>query len=100
MIILFLITGIFIGIILNEKSYLLKISNYISNISLLILIAAMGANLGNDKKIIENLTSIGFQAVIFAIMSIIFSILVLKLFNRILFSKALINKTPLYKKYK
>jgi len=100
MIILFLITGIFIGIILNEKSYLLKISNYISNISLLILIVAMGMNLGNDKKIIENLTSIGFQAVIFAIMSIIFSILVLKLFNRILFSKDLINKSEAINKDK
>lgn len=60
MIILFLITGIFIGVIVNEKSHILKIAGFISNIFLLILITAMGANLGNNKKIIENLNSIGF----------------------------------------
>ena len=84
LILFFLISGILIGFKVGEESSFLKISDSITKLGLIILLAAMGANLGSNEEIFLQLGKIGLQAFLFAIISIIFSVLFIVLFRRIL----------------
>ncbi|SHM54797.1 lysine exporter LysO family protein [Halanaerobium congolense] len=84
LIILFLFTGILLGFHLDEKNYFVKFADLITKIGLVILLLAMGANLGSNEKIFLQLGEIGFQALVFAAVSIIFSVLAVIIFVKIL----------------
>ncbi len=84
LILFFLISGILIGFKVGDDSTFLKISDTITKLGLIILLAAMGANLGSNEEIFLQLGKIGLQAFLFAIISIIFSVLFIVLFRKIL----------------
>ena len=84
LILFFLISGILIGFKVGDDSTFLKISDTITKLGLIILLAAMGANLGSNEEIFLQLGKIGLQAFLFAIISIIFSVLFIVMFRKIL----------------
>jgi len=84
LIILFLFTGMLLGFFLDEKNYFVKFSDLITKIGLVVLLLAMGANLGSNEQIFMQLGKIGFQAFIFAAVSIIFSVLAVIIFVKIM----------------
>jgi uncharacterized membrane protein YbjE (DUF340 family) len=83
LIILFLLTGILLGFKLNQENKFVKFADLITKVGLVILLLAMGANLGSNDQIVLQLGEIGFQAFIFAAVSIIFSLLAVIIFVRI-----------------
>ena len=83
LIILFLFTGILLGFKLEEENYFVKFADLITKVGLVILLLAMGANLGSSDQIVLQLGEIGFQAFIFAAASIIFSLLAVIIFAKI-----------------
>ena len=83
LIILFLFTGILLGFKLDEKNKFVIFADLITKIGLVILLLAMGANLGSSDQIVLQLGEIGFQAFIFAAASIIFSLLAVIIFVNI-----------------
>jgi uncharacterized membrane protein YbjE (DUF340 family) len=83
LIILFLVTGILLGFKLNQENKFVKFADLITKVGLVILLLAMGANLGSNDQIVLQLGQIGFQAFIFAAVSIIFSLLAVIIFVRI-----------------
>jgi uncharacterized membrane protein YbjE (DUF340 family) len=84
LIIFFLFAGILLGFYLDEKNYFVKFADLITKIGLVVLLLAMGANLGSNEQIFMQLGEIGFQAFIFAAVSIIFSVLAVIIFVKVL----------------
>jgi uncharacterized membrane protein YbjE (DUF340 family) len=84
LIIFFLFTGILLGFFLDEKNYFVKFADLITKIGLVVLLLAMGANLGSNEQIFRQLGEIGFQAFVFAAVSIIFSVLAVAIFVKIM----------------
>jgi uncharacterized membrane protein YbjE (DUF340 family) len=73
-----------LGFFLDEKNYFVKFADLITKIGLVVLLLAMGANLGSNEQIFRQLGEIGFQAFIFAAVSIIFSVLAVIIFAKIM----------------
>lgn len=80
LIIFFLFAGVTLGFFLDEKNYFVKFADLITKIGLVVLLLAMGANLGSNEQIFMQLGEIGFQAFVFAAVSIIFSVLAVYIF--------------------
>lgn len=83
LIIFFLFTGILLGFKLDSENHFVKFADLITKVGLVILLLAMGANLGSNDRIVLQLGEIGFQAFVFAAVSIIFSLLAVIIFVRI-----------------
>ena len=81
LILAFLITGFIIGYFKPLPNIFYKYSGYITEIGLIILLASMGARIGVDKSIINQLGVIGLKSFVLALFSIIGSVLFLKLFS-------------------
>lgn len=82
-IIVFFILGIIIGLFqLIPKKYM-KFNSKLQTISLIILIFGMGTSIGGDEKILKSLNEVGLKAFAFAIISIIFSVIILFAFSKI-----------------
>ncbi|RAK11886.1 uncharacterized membrane protein YbjE (DUF340 family) [Halanaerobium saccharolyticum] len=83
LIIFFLFTGILLGFKLDEKNHFVKFADSITKVGLVFLLLAMGAGLGSNNQIVLQLGEIGFQAFVFAAVSIIFSLLAVIIFVKI-----------------
>lgn len=82
-IIVFFGLGIIIGLFqLIPKKYM-KFNSKLQTISLIILIFGMGTSIGGDEKILKSLNEVGLKAFAFAIISIIFSVIILFAFSKI-----------------
>lgn len=82
-IIIFFGLGIIIGLFqLIPKQYM-KFNSKLQTISLIILIFGMGTSIGGDEKILKSLNEVGLKAFAFAILSIIFSIIILFIFSKV-----------------
>ena len=84
LIIFFLFTGILLGFKLDEENHFVRFADLITRVGLVILLLAMGANLGSNNQIVRQLGEIGFQAFVFAAVSIIFSLAAVILFVKIM----------------
>ena len=84
LIIFFLLTGILLGFKMSAENKFVKFADLITKMGLVILLLAMGANLGSSDQIVFQLGEIGFQAFIFAAVSIIFSLLAVIFFVKIM----------------
>lgn len=95
LIILFLFTGILLGFYLDEKNHFVRFADLITKFGLVVLLIAMGANLGSNEQIFRQLGEIGLQAFVFAAISIIFSVLAVIIFVKILdLNNLLLNADP------
>lgn len=75
LVILSLVAGIAIGYLRPPKAGGLKMIQWMTLAGLFILLAAMGAQLGSDDKVLANLDRIGLKALLLASMSVLGSIL-------------------------
>ncbi|MDI3547525.1 MAG: hypothetical protein PWR10_1177 [Halanaerobiales bacterium] len=79
MIVLFLLIGFLAGYIEPISKKIFRIAEVITRIGLIVLLAAMGAKIGVDDRIFTQLSTIGFQALMLALGSVIGSIFLVKL---------------------
>ncbi len=79
MIISFLIIGFLIGYFEVLPSRFYDLTDHITNIGLIFLLASMGAKIGVNEKILNQIDKIGLQALTISIGSIIGSIIILKI---------------------
>src|SRR6056297_1984290 len=77
LILFFLATGFFAG----YKGWFKRITNRIIDWGLIILLMVMGARMGIDDNILHQIHTLGIQAICFALASIIFSILIVKIIS-------------------
>ena len=84
MIISFLIIGFLIGYFEVLPSRFYDLTDHITNIGLIFLLASMGAKIGVNEKILNQIDKIGLQALTISIGSIIGSIIILKISLKII----------------
>lgn len=87
LIILFLFSGFTIGFLKPLSKKFFKIAENITKFGLIILLASMGAKIGVDDRVINQLGSIGYQAFFIALSSLLGSVLLVKLFSYRLFEQ-------------
>ena len=79
-----MVVGIIVGYIYNNKKKFIKFSEKLTNWTIYLLLFLLGVGIGANKKIINNLDTIGYNALILTIGavlgSIICALIVYKLF--------------------
>lgn len=75
-IILFLCTGMAIGLFFNLGEKAKKLNSNLQLIGLVLLLGSMGISIGANPKIMSNLSAIGFQSFLYALTSVVFSTLI------------------------
>lgn len=70
-----LVAGIVIGFFCSLKDNWLKMVQWLTMAGLFILLAAMGAQLGSNEKVLANLERIGLQALLLASLAVLGSII-------------------------
>jgi len=79
---LILILGAIIGNKKLLKDSVMKKLDHIQTFSLLLLLFIMGVSIGMDKDVITSFATIGMQAAILAVFSVVFSILGVKVISK------------------
>lgn len=74
--------GAFIGNRKLLKDSIMKKLDHIQTLALLLLLFIMGISIGMDRDVITSFATIGIQAIILAVFSVIFSILGVKLVSK------------------
>lgn len=82
-----IIIGAFIGYKKFVHKIVLKKIISIQSISILILLFVMGIKIGGDKKVISSFFTLGYQALIFSVFSIAFSIIFVMIIKRFIIYK-------------
>lgn len=83
-IILSLLAGFFVGFKSNITEKMIKINSKMQTLCLVLLIFVMGMGIGMNKEVLDNLSTLGFKAVLFAVVTSMGSVLVVYLFSFIL----------------
>ncbi|MGL5439215.1 MAG: LysO family transporter [Filifactoraceae bacterium] len=78
-----LVVGALIGRYINITEKRLKLIGDIQFICLLVLLFFMGANLGLDKEVLKNFGTMGFNASLFSLFTIGFSVLGIFFYKKI-----------------
>lgn len=73
-IILVLFVGMIIGMIIRPEDKTKKRIGQLQFLGVMILLFAMGAGLGLNDQLLSNLSNMGIEALVFAIMTSVFSI--------------------------
>lgn len=74
-VILFLISGIAIGSLLQKKERLIKITDRLSTWFIYVFLFLLGISIGGDEEIIDNFGKLGIQAIILTVGAISGSVL-------------------------
>ena len=83
-IIIVLIIGMVIGSKITPTDQVKSITGKFQFIGVMILIGSMGAALGLNDTLLSNLNNMGLEALVFAVLTSLFSILVVYLSSRLL----------------
>lgn len=75
-IILFLCAGIAIGLFFNLSDRAKKFNSGLQLLGLVLLLGSMGISIGANPKIMNNLSTIGFQSFLYALTSVVFSTII------------------------
>jgi len=84
LILFFLLAGFTAGYYNPQAKSFIEFAGMITKIGLIFLLISMGARMGIDKRIINQLNQIGLQALIIALASIAGSIIIIKIFSIII----------------
>ncbi|OQY37776.1 MAG: hypothetical protein B6226_04750 [Candidatus Cloacimonetes bacterium 4572_65] len=72
---LLFLLGIITGTIFKKREKLFTLSGYITTISLYLMLLFLGLSIGFNKSIMDNMAQLGLTSFLFAIVSIIGSII-------------------------
>lgn len=70
-----MLLGIGLGTLIGNHKIIRKINTPIQHIAIAILILSMGISLGSSPTFLQDLSQLGFKAVVFGVMTVLFSIL-------------------------
>ncbi|QVK19042.1 LysO family transporter [Mycoplasmatota bacterium] len=77
--------GIGIGALNLVPKKIIKYNDHLSTISVFSLLFVMGISIGSNKKVINDLYRIGLSGLLYAFLSVLFSMLVVYILTGILF---------------
>jgi uncharacterized membrane protein YbjE (DUF340 family) len=74
--ILLLIVGVFLGLLLNKKKRIVKLTGKLTDVSIFLLLFFLGVSVGMNEKIVSNFRNIGLQALWITLAATVGSVLV------------------------
>jgi uncharacterized membrane protein YbjE (DUF340 family) len=86
-IVLSLVVGFFVGYKSNINEKMVKMNSRIQTLCLVLLIFVMGMGIGMNKEVLNNLSTLGLKAILFAVITSAGSVFVVYLFSFILEKK-------------
>lgn len=78
--------GMVLGHLLRNKTKIISVNNKLTTLSIFLLLFVLGYGVGADEKIISNLMSLGWDALVLSLGSIFGSILCVRFVERKFFS--------------
>ncbi|MCK8061369.1 MULTISPECIES: LysO family transporter [unclassified Fusibacter] len=82
-----LVLGIIVGTRVPKESGFLKLNGKLQHFGVLALIFTMGIAIGLDDEIFKNISAIGYQALLYAVITVVLSIFMVQLFTRLLLKR-------------
>lgn len=82
-----LIAGFLVGFKSKINEKMVKVNSTIQTLCLVLLIFVMGMGIGMNKEVLNNLSTLGLKAILFAVISSVGSVLVVYLFSFVLEKK-------------
>ncbi|MEA5084584.1 MAG: LysO family transporter [Lachnospiraceae bacterium] len=82
-----LMVGFVVGFKSNINEKMVKVNSRMQTLCLVLLIFVMGIGIGMNKEVLNNLSTLGLKAILFAVISIAGSVFVVYLFSFILEKK-------------
>ncbi len=86
-----MIAGIIAGVFIHQKPKLIKLNDRLISLAIYLLLFLLGISVGLNKTIIQNIGTLGFQALIITLGAISGSVLMSWLIWRVLFRSEQIN---------
>lgn len=83
-ILIFLLVGMFIGSTFKMTDKMKLINGKLQHLGVVLLLFTMGASIGLDRNLLRNLQILGLKAAVFAILTSIFSIIIVYVSIRLL----------------
>ncbi|HOV13420.1 MAG TPA: LysO family transporter [Spirochaetota bacterium] len=74
-VIISMIIGVFFGFLFREKLRIIKFADKLSNIVIFFLLFTLGLSIGVNKKIVENISTLGLKAFLISIGAVIGSLI-------------------------
>lgn len=82
-----MILGIGIGLLIGNKPKIIKVISALTSFSIFLLLFLLGIGVGTNKKIINNLDTIGIQAVVLTIGALLGSLICAYFTYKLFFKK-------------
>lgn len=76
LVLLIMIAGIITGVFIHRKPTLIKVNDQLISVAIYVLLFLLGVSVGLNKTIIQNIGTLGFQALIITLGAVMGSVLV------------------------
>ncbi|MBC8004960.1 MAG: LysO family transporter [Verrucomicrobia bacterium] len=76
LVLLIMIAGIITGVFIHHKPALIKVNDQLISVAIYVLLFLLGVSVGLNKTIIQNIGTLGFQALIITLGAVTGSVLV------------------------
>lgn len=94
-VLLVMTAGIFAGAFIHKKPLLVKINDRLISVAIYVLLLLLGISVGLNKTIVQNIGTLGFQALVITLGAVLGSVLFSWLVFRVFFSSK-VNKNIKY----
>lgn len=91
LVLLVMTAGIILGAFVHQKPLLIKINDQLISLSIYVLLLLLGISVGLNKTIVQNIGTLGFQALVITLGAVLGSVVFSWLVFRIFFSSE-VNK--------
>lgn len=81
-IILFMALGVLVGAVIPLKERQVSLLGKLQSAGVILLLFIMGLSMGLDRKLLSQLSTLGYKALVFAVLTTVFSIALVFLFTR------------------
>lgn len=76
LVLLIMIAGIITGVFIHHKPTLIKVNDQLISVAIYVLLFLLGVSVGLNKTIIQNIGTLGFQALVITLGAVTGSVLV------------------------
>lgn len=81
-ILIFMALGILVGVTIPMKDHHVECLGKLQSVGVILLIFVMGLSMGLDRKLLSQLSILGYKALVFAALTTLFSVLAVYLLTR------------------
>lgn len=81
-IIIFMALGILVGVTIPMNDHQVASLGKLQSVGVILLLFVMGLSMGLDRKLLSQLSTLGYKALVYAVLTTLFSVIAVYLFTR------------------